>query len=454
MLKLSRNAANAASELDADPGPASGLGAVNEIERFREALHDPELQRASRAAELWKRMRGPIGKAVKIIAALVVVAVLGWQPIQRLVVFSSVEAVVNAPLITLRAPIDGHVGAPRAPTPGQRFAANEVLFKLSDPRADRSRLDDLNRQRDRVEAERLVASARLSAAQSEYVAAEAQLRSFLSGRRGQLDRRHDEIAAEVRAAEATHTAASTNLQRVRTLRQQSHTTEAIYERAMQEEVVANQNVIAARQRMAVLEFERVALAAGMYMGDNYNDLPRSAERLSELRQRIAEHEAELRARDVGLVRLEREIQAEKERFALALEADIASPGNTSVWEMLTSAGEQVRRGQDLARLLDCSNPLVTAAVGEAVFNRLHVGATARFRLKDTAEEWPGHVVQLSSLSSSPANYAIAPAFLSKEAYRVMIAVPGLSQSAQCPVGRTGRVVFDIGHPGLAALTLP
>ena len=434
------------------PDDAAVPVSSEEVERFRTALQDVERKPPARLSDAWRKIRPLLGKAAKIGLAVVVVAVVGWQPIQRLLVFSSVEAVVNAQLITLRAPIDGHLRVTRSASPGDRFAPAEVIFALTDPRADRARLDELQRQRDRAETERLVAAARATAARSEFTAAELQLQGFVAGRKAQLDRRHEEYGAELRGAEATHAAAVRSLRRSETLLARNITSEALFDRAAENERVAEQAVEAARQRLAALDVERTALASGMIIGDSYNDVPRSAERLSDLRQRIAQYEAELRAYDLRIARLETEIRTEEARYALASAATIESPRATSVWEMLTADGEQVRRGQDLARLLDCATPVVTAAVGEAVFNRLHVGAPARFRLKDTSEELSGHVVQLTSLASAPSNFAIAPAFLLKEAYRATIAVPGLANDTHCPVGRTGRVIFDVdassaaGHP--------
>ena len=52
-----------------------------------------------------------------------------------------------------------------------------------------------------------------------------------------------------------------------------------------------------------------------------------------------------------------------------------------MWEVLTAPGELVVRGQDLVRLLDCSGVVVTAAVSESVYNRLHIGQSATFRLR-------------------------------------------------------------------------
>jgi multidrug resistance efflux pump len=112
-----------------------------------------------------------------------------------------------------------------------------------------------------------------------------------------------------------------------------------------------------------------------------------------------------------------------------------------VWEVLTAPGEQVNRGQDLLRMLDCSTAVVTATVSESVYNRLQVGAPARFRFRDGGKEHEGFIVHLTGVAEAPANLAIAPRSLIKEAYRVTVAIPALTGSPTCQLGRTGRVVF-------------
>ena len=67
-----------------------------------------------------RRMRRPtactlpprIKRAAKIAAGALIVAVFGWIPLQALLQTSSVEAVINSRVVTLRAPIDGQISAP------------------------------------------------------------------------------------------------------------------------------------------------------------------------------------------------------------------------------------------------------------------------------------------------------------------------------------------------------
>jgi hypothetical protein len=118
-----------------------------------------------------------------------------------------------------------------------------------------------------------------------------------------------------------------------------------------------------------------------------------------------------------------------------------SPIDALVWEVLVSPGEQVRKGQDLLRLLDCSGALVTVTVRESVFNRLRIGDKAQFRFSGQSDRYNGTIIRMSGSAAPPDNLAIQPTGLSSGGYRIAVSVPDLA-STECGVGRTGTVVFN------------
>jgi hypothetical protein len=86
--------------------------------------------------------------------------------------------------------------------------------------------------------------------------------------------------------------------------------------------------------------------------------------------------------------------------------------------------------------------VVTATVGETAYNQLRIGDPARFRLRGESRDHKGRIIGLTGVATAPANLAIQPAALSKEPYRVTVALPSLATPGQCDIGRTGRVTFD------------
>lgn len=206
--------------------------------------------------------------------------------------------------------------------------------------------------------------------------------------------------------------------------------------------VAQAGADEARAQIAALAVEANALRAGHFFGDSYNDEPQSAHRLDEVNQTIAVLDGEIGLQEQRIASAQAALQRAEEAFAVASKAQLVAPVNGQLWEMLTAPGEQVIEGQDLARLLDCSKTVVTAAVSESVYNGLTLGMPASFTFSEGGAALAGRIVQLTGVSPASSNFAIMPSALTKESYRVAVAVDGASKSGSCAVGRTGRVVFE------------
>jgi HlyD family secretion protein len=109
--------------------------------------------------------------------------------------------------------------------------------------------------------------------------------------------------------------------------------------------------------------------------------------------------------------------------------------------VLVAPGEEVRKGQDLLRLLDCSGAIVSVTVRESVFNQLRLGDNAQFRFSGQSSRYNGKIVRMSGSAAPPDNLAIQPTGLSSGGYRIAVSVPDLA-ATQCGVGRSGTVVFN------------
>ena len=388
-------------------------------------------------------------RIVKTLLGLALVAAVGYAPLQRIAQTSSVEAIVNARVITLRAPIEGELQAgPAGREAGAPLAPGDVLFRIADPRADRGRLDDLARQLAQARDERPRLAARLKSARALLADLNDQARAFGAARIRQLEARHDALTADAGAAHARALDAAATLERANRLAAQGAGTAVQVNLAKRDADVAAQNEIAAQGLIVVNDVELEAARRNVFVSDSYNDRPTSAQRADDLGQQIADFEQALDESDRRIARLSQDVADEQARYAQRASAAVVAPARGSVWEVLTAPGEQVRRGQELARVLDCGGALVTATVGESVYNRLRVGSPARFQPRDGGDDLAGTVISLTGSSTTPANFAILPAALARGAYHVTVSVPGLANGETCDVGRTGRVVFDGAHADL------
>lgn len=380
-------------------------------------------------------------RSLKIAAALVLIAFFGAKPMQTLLQAASVEAVVNSRIVTIRSPIDGEiVAAPRDFTAWSAVKGAPVLH-IVDPKAERSRLDELRRSLGRLEDEQPGARNRLERARTTLAMLEKQTDQFAAGRIRQLEARIAALQSDLAAATARSEEAKASHYRLTSLSRPGVVSNAELARANRDRIVATETEAAARKRIDEASIELSAAREGSFLGDSYNDRPSSAQRADDLRQRIDDLVAEIATRDAQIARLRGEVAGEAERFHQLSDVEIAMPVSGRVWEIMAAPGEQVRRGQDLIRVLDCSTAVVTANVAETVYNRLKIGGAAKFRPSDGGADIDGVVVNLTGMSGAPANFAIQPHALLKEAYHVTVAVPKLAEDG-CAVGRTGRVLFS------------
>ena len=392
-----------------------------------------------------KSLKRYLWPAVKTVVALAAVLALGWTPLSRFLSTTSAEATVNARLVTLRAPIDGtvSVSSPMSGV-GTTIDQGSQLLTIDNPRADRAQLDTLRREIWALEAERSTLTTRRSQLQALQAQLEEQRDAFQTGRVAQLEARTAELKAEIAAATAKQQETSKALTRARSLKESGWQSHAALDEAERGHKVSVNMVEALRQKLVGIDVELAAARRGLFVGDSYNDIPRTAQRLDEVKQQGIELDGEISENSLRISHLKSELAHEKAQFDLRSMATLTAPVHGRVWEMLTSHGEQVSRGQDLMRVLDCGGVLVTAAVSEAVYNELSLGQEATFRLRGESDEREARVVGLNGLAAVPANLAIEKKALAREPYHVTVAVPTLASGSNCHVGRSGKVTFGNG----------
>jgi multidrug resistance efflux pump len=382
----------------------------------------------------WRAFKSALGLGIVVIA--------GVGPLQRLLEISSVEAVVNARLVSLRAPIEGKIeGAELLPTIGATAPKGQPMLRISNSRADRARLDDLQRLVDQAEAERPVIAKRLLRLKEIHEQILKQARAFQAGRVRELEERILDVKAQASATEAAESEAASTLTRTKALAASGYQTPVAVERAERDAKVAAQTQRSLNHRLFAIEVELEAARRGEYVGDSYNDRPSSLQHADDLSIHVAETESELNAHDQRLVKLHAALDAETSRYSELSSVVLSSPTEALVWEVLVSPGEEVRKGQDLLRLLDCSGAIVSVTVRESVFNRLRLGDKAQFRFSGETRKYNGTIVRMSGSAAPPDNLAIQPSGLSSGGYRIAVSIPDLA-ATECVVGRSGTVVFN------------
>lgn len=372
-----------------------------------------------------------------------------WVLVGEHLAGTSGDATVNARLAVVRAPIEGEL-AVEAPGIGSRIARGEVLGRLVDPRLDKTRLVDL--ERDLVT--RRVTIARLEAERAALdgarTAFETQLASYRTGRARQIEARLAEARAEREAAAARLREAESALRRSEDLRQRGVQTAVLFDSAATAAEIAREEFERAQSRLVYVQVERASADDGVFIGDSFNDAPFSAQRIREIDLELGRLDAvaaEARALVAGL---EEQIDIERGRVARLEQAAVRSPVDGLVWDFLVDNGAYANRGQNLLRLVDCNDVVVTASVAERLYDTLAIGQAVQFRLYGDGRVMPGTIVRLGGSGARGLfeTLAVGPSGDHLERFHVTVLVPALTAAGggSCAVGRTGRVVFSEG-PG-------
>jgi len=384
-------------------------------------------------------------RILKIVAGLLVALGALFVIVGEQLAGASADAVVNARLSMVRAPIAGVLRLDRRDL-GTLVEQGETLGTLADPLVDDIRLNDLL-------LERAVAEAEARRLENEIDSLEMALRElgdrsekYSVERVRQLEARLEERRARARAIEARLEEARSSLTRSSELQTRGMETAAAFDRARAASRVAERELEAARSEISVAEIDLAAARSGIFLGEGYNDAPYSEQRISELgveSRRLASHFAQERDRSAAL---EERIAAERRRVNRLSSSEIKANVRGRLWTVLSADGERLQRGQDVLRLVDCDSTMVTLSVAESVYNRLKVGDSASFRMDGDSRVFQGTVLRLAGSGAATIyqNLAVAPSEKHLERYDVALKLPGLSEDTElgCAVGRTGRAFFE------------
>jgi multidrug resistance efflux pump len=384
---------------------------------------------------------------LKSAVALLVALVFGWLPFQRLIATTSAEAVVNARVITIRAPIDGEVSARVSNFEvGIEFPAGDELLTINNSRADQTYLDNLKRTKEQLitTAAALQAKKRVLEHHSNELAVQKERYRF--SRVAQLEKRISEIETGIVGAKAQREVTEKALARARTLVTSGNIAEAVVDRAVRDDRVALEAINGLQERRKATLVELEAAQKGTFVSDGYNDTSESAQRGLDVELQLADVDARLAGTARELANVNRDLVEETKRHEKLSAAVIRPSFSGRVWEVMTAPDEHVNAGQELVRLLDCNSTIVTASVSESVYQKLRIGQRATFRPSTDGKDLQGWIVGLTGLAAGASNNAIQQGMLSREPYHVTLKFPGLAGSSNCQISRSGLVTFDTTSP--------
>lgn len=367
-----------------------------------------------------------------VIGAVVIIGAL-YIIVAEQMAGASGDAVVNAPVITLRTPIAGTLDL-TALAPGAAVRTGEPVAEIRDARADRVRLNDLLLERDLALAE----ANRLRARHGEL---EAQAET--------LERRSDAYRAarreELSATPGARPAADAGLydgDKIAAAAEPGAEAAAVPgEPAPEPE--AGEDTGAATSLRGV---QRAAAKRDVFLDDSAGPVWTHDLRRLDAGLALAAADADLKAAQARVSAYENRIDRERIRVNALAAATVSSPVDGIVWERLAAEGTALQQGDPFLRIANCGEVVVTLSVTENVYNTLETGDTATFRFTGERGTLSGTVTRLAGAGAATVyrEMAVAPDQKHLERYDVSLILPELRTGREegCMIGRTGRVFFD------------
>src|ERR1700722_8446186 len=199
-----------------------------------------------------RRLRLPLGRVLRIALALAILVAAAAIYGPDLIYTTSSEAVINARVINVTAPIGGRI-VQTPPADGTVIDAGTPLLAIDNPLVDRSHLIELEPTRTRVEAE-LVAQKRLVDELTNQISSlDQQMKDYLAATVTRLTLAQQEAEADATAAEASAADAEHNYARKHAL--QASTTVSLADIDQAQQAAIRTKAIADRARFTA---QRVA----------------------------------------------------------------------------------------------------------------------------------------------------------------------------------------------------
>jgi multidrug resistance efflux pump len=371
----------------------------------------------------------------------------GWNVVPGLIHPISTDAVVNAEVITVRAPTDGLLAEP-GPAIGEKVEARQVLGRVRAATPERGRLDGLRLE---LSAQKNLAEA-LDREVSELGALDKRLgREADDYRSATSDRlRLEEVAAaaRVKGAEAALGKARAELERKRALFAKDLVAPVAVATAEAEERSAGADLDAASAELGQVRSGRAALKRGT-VADNGSGAPYAAQRRDELRVKRLERSSERAAVRARVAELTRQLDDEETRVARLNRAELNSPATGVVWQRFATEGDGLRAGDPVFGVVDCKTLFLTAVLPKRYFTEVGAGDRARVHLLGQSEPITAVVQSVRAAGAGQANTSAAVTPVAEEGRDVVVTLAvgtgelGGRPDNLCQVGQRASVTFAL-----------
>jgi multidrug resistance efflux pump len=310
------------------------------------------------------------------------------------------QAFINAPVVTVRAPIPGRTKLVSGLQVGRRIVKGEglgtVVADTENPRISElaSRIAELIAQR--------------TIRQSELEAIDAQIIHRRRELAGQNHRAGVQQVVDVQGARANLALAVADLERTNAvvneskrrversdaLRAEGFISSAAFDNTRAEEAKARAAQRASKEAVQRSEIALGAAQQGLQI-DGPRGLPYAVTRGQELAQSITDLAARKTQLVMQIVAASSEIAVMQQELAKQSQAELTSPVQGAVWNIDANSGDAVIRQGAVLQLVNCEDRWVEAFFSEKDTARMAVGTRVKVRsYYEGNDEWDGLVTSV------------------------------------------------------------
>ncbi len=370
-----------------------------------------------------------------------------WSVVPGLIHPTSTDAVVNAEVVTVRAPVEGQLAARFGLAVGDRVSLGEEVARVKAMRPETGRRDSLTLE---LAAQRRLADA-LKAQEADLATLDKELagrsKAYRSAAGQRLTLAHSEAEARLNSAEAAHDMAKAELGRKEALFAKDLVAPAAVDTARAVERAAAAAIAEARAALARPGAEAKAVGRGAFVVGGGDDSPYSDQRRDEVRVKRAALAVDLAQAEVRVAELTRQLAVENQLAAKLSDAILAAPVSGVVWQRFAAEGDAVRPGDPLVGVVDCDKLFLTAVLPKRYFAEIKAGDRARARLAGIDETVDAVVQSVRAAAGAQANTAAAVAPVAEEGEQVVVTLAvhdskiGNRSDNFCQVGQRASVTF-------------
>lgn len=388
-----------------------------------------------------------IRRGTKMVFGIGMLGLGGWTMLSTYSASEGATAVVNGKVAIIRAPKDGYVSFGSLHR-GSAIEKGEPIgsFAVSlSPAQDTSGPKTIVQARGRVQA----IAAEVGDLQKEHDELRRQADEYRDARLRQLDIKLSEAKAAAEASRAKERSTASIVDRQRHELARGFALKETVTAAEQSASAARFEREAAEKKLEGLKVEVAAAKNGTYLTDGYNNSSYSQQRADQVALRIAELKAESRQQGSLIASLNDDngpLRSTNAGADTAVRSDLNSPVSGLLWSISAESGQFVRAGDEVARVIDCTQLFTSVAVSQRGYGAIREGEHASFRGEGQPEAWQGTVVWAGVADrefGTRIQAALDPPTPSDARYNLMVALDARERvGGQCPVGKPGRVTFD------------